>query len=75
MINNLLSGYEIPKEKNHYLFIAAICVASVLKANKKNYPQVYLEQRKYKAKRELKSFIVDEVTLSSDYESDNDNLS
>ena len=76
MINTLFSGYEIPKEINHDLCIAAICIDSVLKANKKNYPQDYLEQCKnITKKRELASIIDDEVTLNSDYESDNDSLS
>ena len=44
MINKLFSGNEIPKERNHYICIAAICFDSLLKVGKKNYPQVYLEQ-------------------------------
>ena len=45
MINTLFSGNEIPKERNHYAFcIAAICIDSVLKVDKKNYSPVYLEQ-------------------------------
>ena len=43
-INTLFSGDEIPKERIHYVCISAICIDSVLKADKKNYPQVYLEQ-------------------------------
>ena len=63
-INTLLSGDEIPKERIHYCCISAICVDSV-RTGEKNYPQVYLEQCKYKIKkRELVSFIDDEVTLS-----------
>ena len=46
MINTLFSGNKIPKERNHY-----ICIDSVLKVDKKNYPQVSLEQCKYKIKR------------------------
>ena len=48
------------------------CVDSVLKVDTKNYPQVYLEQCKYKIKkRDLKNFIDDyEIDLDSDYESD-----
>ena len=42
MINTLFSGNEIPRERNHYIFIAAICIASVLKVGKENYLQVYL---------------------------------
>ena len=66
-INTLFSGNEIPKERIRYVCIAAICIDSVLRADNKNYPQVYLEQCKYKIrKRELVSFIDDEVDLSSD---------
>ena len=49
-----------------------IWIDSVLRTDKKNYPQVYLEQCKYKIKkRELVNFIDDEVDLSSD---DSDDL-
>ena len=51
MINTLFSDNEIPKERNHYICVAAICIVSVLKVDKKNYPQVYLGQCKYKIKR------------------------
>ena len=47
-INTLFSGDEIPKEKIHYVCISAICIDSVLSVDKRNYPQVYLEQCKYK---------------------------
>ena len=70
-INTLVAGDEIPKERIHYVCISAICIDSVLRRDKKNYPQVCLEQCKCKIKkRELVSFIDDEVDLSSDYESD-----
>ena len=42
MINTLFSGNEIPKERNHYICIAAICIDYVLRVDKKNLPQVYL---------------------------------
>ena len=42
-INTLFSGDEIPKERIHYVCISAICIDSVLRRDKKNYPQVYLE--------------------------------
>ena len=50
-INTLFSGDEIPKERIHYVCISEICIDSVLRTDKKNYPQVYLEQCKYKVKR------------------------
>ena len=40
MINTLFSGNEISKEGNHYICIAATCIDSALKADKKNYLQV-----------------------------------
>ena len=68
MTNTLLSDNEIPKERNHYICIAAICIDSVLKVDKKNFPQGYLEQCKYKIKRRklVLDFIDAEVNLSSD---------
>ena len=70
-INILFSIDEIPKERIHYVCISAICIYSVLRRDKKNYPQVSLEECKYKIKkRELVSFVEDEVDLSSGYESD-----
>ena len=72
VINILFNGDEIPKERVQYTCISCISIDSVLRVDKKNYPQVYLEQCKYKMKKkELKSFIDYEVDISSeDYDSD-----
>ena len=71
MIKTFFDGNEIPKERIEYVCIACISVDSVLNIDKKNYPQVYLEQCKYKVKkREMKRFIDYEINLDSDYESD-----
>ena len=72
MIRTLFDGDKMPEERIEYTCIACISVYSVLKVDNKNYPQVYLEQCKYKVKkREMKSYIDDfEVELDSDYESD-----
>ena len=72
VIKTLFDGDKISKERVEYACIACISVDSVLKVEKKNYPQVYLEQCKYKVKkREVKSFTNDyEIDLDSDYESD-----
>ena len=40
MINTLFSGDEIPKEKINYACISAVCIGSVLRVDKKSYPQV-----------------------------------
>ena len=39
---------KTPKENVHYTCIACITIDSVMKIEKKNYPQVYLEEYKYK---------------------------
>ena len=72
VIKTLFDGNEIPKARVEYASIACISVDSVLKVDKKNYPQVYLKQCKYKIKKkEIKSFIdYYEIDLDSDYESD-----
>ena len=71
IIKTLFSGDEIPKERVEYVYIASIGIDSLLKTGKKNFPQVYLEQSKYKIKkREPKSFIDYEVDFDSDCESD-----
>ena len=58
---------EISKEKIQYACISCISIDSVLKIKNKYYPQVYLEQCKYKIKkRELTSFVDYEVDLSLD---------
>ena len=63
----------IPSEKNHYICIPAIDIDSVLKINKKAYPQAYLEECKYKLKkRKLVSFIDTELIDDSDSNNDND---
>ena len=62
-------GNNIPKENTYYNCIACITLDSVLKMNKKNYPQVYLKECKYKVKKiNTPRFINTE--LETDSESD-----
>ena len=69
----------VPMEKNHYICIPAIDIDSVLKTDKKAYPQAYLEECKYKLKkRKLVSFIDSEIIdddsdEDNGYDSDNEN--
>ena len=44
-------GNNVPKENTYYTCIAYITLNSVMKINKKNDPQVYLEECKYKVKK------------------------
>ena len=53
---------SIPIERNHYICIPAIDIDSVLKIDKRAYPQAYLEQCKYKLKkRKIVNYIDDEI--------------
>ena len=63
----------VPIAKNHYICIPAIDIDSVLKIDKKSYPQAYLEECKYKLKkRKLVSFIDSEIIDDSDSDIDSD---
>ena len=62
-------GDEVPKENEHYTCIACITIDSVMRMEKKNYPQVYLEECKYRMKKtKMTKFI--EAELESDSESE-----
>ena len=62
----------IPMEKNNCICIPAIDIDSVLKIDKRLYPQAYLEQCKYKLKkRKTVNYINDEII---DENSDSDSI-
>ena len=63
----------IPIEKTHYTCISAIDIDSVLKIDKKPFPQAYLEQCKYKLKNKKRLRYIDHLKII-DYDSD-DNYS
>ena len=62
-------GNNVPKENTYHTCIACITFDSVLKMNKKNYPQVYLEECKYKVKQIRTPRFIN-IELESDLESD-----
>ena len=62
-------GNEIPKESMHYTCITCITIDSVMRMEKKNYPQVYLEECKYKMKKtKIAKFITAELESESEPE-------
>ena len=68
-------GNGIPKENMHYTCIACITIDSVMRMEKKNYPQVYLEECKYKIKKiQMSRFISAELDSDSDLDSDDDSV-
>ena len=61
-------GDEITKENEHYTCIACITIDSVMRMEKKNYLQVYLEECKYRMKKtKMTKFM--EAELESESES------
>ena len=67
---NFLSD-KTPKENMHYTCIACMTIDSVMKTEKKNYPQIYLEECKYKIKKiKVSKFIDTEFDSKSELESD-----
>ena len=62
-------GDEIPKESMHYTCIACITIDSVMRMEKKNYLQVYLEECRYRMKKtKMTKFIEAELELESESE-------
>ena len=62
-------GNNVPKENTYYTSIACITLDSVLKLNKKNYPQLYFEECKYKVKQIRTPRFIN-IKLKTDSESD-----
>ena len=64
-------GNDIPKENMHYACIACITIDSVMRMDKTNHPQVYLEECKYRIKKiQISRFINTELKSDSDSDSE-----
>ena len=62
-------------KKNNYMCIPAVDIDSVLRIDKRLYPQAYLEQCKYKLKkRKIVNYINDEI-IDENSDSDIDDAS
>ena len=75
--NNNNNNY-IPIERNHYICIPAIDIDSVIKIDKRAYPQAYLEQCNYKLKKIKRLNFIDDKIIDDDdtddsYDSNNKN--
>ena len=63
----------MPKENMHYACIARVTIDSVMRMDKKNYRQVYLEECKYNAKKtQMSRFINTELKWELDSASDSE---
>ena len=68
VIKTNLLGDEVPKENEHYSCIACITIDSVMRMEKKNYPQVYQRMKKTK----LIKFIEAELESESEPQLESD---
>ena len=69
VIKTKFLGDKVPKENMHYTCIACITTDSVMRMEKKNYPQVYLEECKYRVKKaKMTKFIEAELESGSESE-------
>ena len=63
----------MPKENMHYACIAWVSIGFVMRMDKKNHPQVYLEECKYRIKKiQMSRFINAELESDSDSDLDSD---
>ena len=70
-VNTNFQGKKVPKENAAYKCLSLIMLDSVIRANKKYYPQTLLEECKYVIrKNKMEKFINDDLDLSSSDESD-----
>ena len=71
VIKTIFLGDEIPKESMNYTYIACMTIDSVMKMEKKNYPEVYLEECKYRMKKtKMPKFINTKLKSEAELESD-----
>ena len=71
-MNTIFQGKKVPKEDASYRCLSLIMLNSVIRVNKKYYPQTLLEECKYVIrKNKMKNLINDDLD-DSDSESDNE---
>ena len=64
-------GNDTPKENMHYTCIACITTDSVMRIDKKNHPQTYLEEYEYKIKKiQISRFINTDSDSDSELDSE-----
>ena len=69
VIKTNFSGDKVPKDNKHYTCISCVTIDFVMRMENKNYPQIDLEQFKYKMKKtKMTKFI--KAELESDSGSD-----
>ena len=69
-VNTNFQGKKVPKENASYDCLPLITLESVVRVNKKWYPQILLEERKYKIrKNKRENLIYDDLEVGTDNKS------
>ena len=72
-MNTNFQSKNVPKENASYNCLSLIMLDSVIRVNKRYYPQIFLEECKYVIrKNKMEKVINDDLDLSSSDESDNE---
>ena len=72
-VNTNFQGQKVPKENALYECMSLIMLDSVIRVNKKYYPQTLLEECKYVIrKNKMENLINHDLSFSSSDESDNE---
>ena len=73
-VNKNFHSKKVPKENSPHKCLSIITLESIIKLNKKYYPQTLFEECKYEVKnKKVENLINDDLELtSSDNESDNE---
>ena len=72
-MNTNFQGKQVSKENASYKCISLIILDSVIRVNKKFYPQTLLQECKFVTRKSrMESFINDDLDFGSSDESDND---
>ena len=71
-MNTNFQGRKVPKENASYKCLSLLVLDSVIRVNKKYYPQTFLEEFKYVIrKNKMEKLINDDLDLSLSDKSDN----
>ena len=72
-VNTNFQDKKVPKENASYKCLSLIMLDTVIKVNKKYYPQIVLQECKYVIRNnKIENLINDDLDLSSSDESDNE---
>ena len=71
-VNTNFQGKKVPKENASYKCLSLIMLDSVIRVNKKYYPQTLLEEYKYAVRKIKLENLINDLDLSSSDKSDNE---